>query len=86
MFETTDSTKLLSIADFPRETINNQFVLLEHKGTDKERVLGAYNTGFDVYKIYKDVSHKDKIIIKANVIYPKILNLKCIYGYEEIKD
>ena len=79
-----DDDKLMSILDFPQETVKNKFVLLENNGTEKERILGAYDSEVEAFKIYKKVSHNRKVIIPANVIIADVHGVKMICGYEEI--
>lgn len=79
-----DDNKIMSILDFPQETVKNKFVLLENKGTEKERILGAYDSEVEAFKIYKKVSHSKKIILPANIILADIHGMKVICGYEEI--
>lgn len=79
-----DDNNLMSILDFPQETVKNKFVLLDNKVTEKERILGAYDSEVEAIKIYKKVSHNRKVIISANVIIADVHGVKMIYGYEEI--
>lgn len=79
-----DDDKLMSILDFPQEIVNDMFALIENKGTEKERLLGAYNTEIEALRIYKNVSHNRKVIIHANIIYHNVHGMKILCGYEEI--
>lgn len=75
---------LMSILDYPREVVPNMYALVEHKGTEKENLLGAYPSEIEAFKIYKRVSHNDKSIVKANIIYHVVHGMKIMCGYEEI--
>lgn len=78
------SDKLMSILDYPQEILKDQFVLIENKGTEKERLLGAYATEIQALRIYKNVSHDRKVIIPANAVYHNVHGMKILCGYEEI--
>lgn len=78
------SKELMSILDFPQEIETNMFVLLENKGTEKERILGAYNTEIEALRIYRNVSHNRKVIIPANAVYHNVHGMKILCGYEEM--
>lgn len=68
---------------FPKEIEENKFVLVEHKGTIAERVLHAYDTEIEAYKILKKCSTKCTVV-KANVTYIDLEGLKVLYDYEEV--
>lgn len=78
------SNELMSILDYPKEIVNDMFALVENKGTEKERLLGAYTTEIEALRIYKNVSHNQKVIIPANIIYHNVHGMKILCGYEEI--
>jgi len=79
-----DDNKLMSILDYPKTIENDKFALIENKGTEKERILGAYDTEIQALRIYKNVSHNRKVIIPANIIYHTVHGMKILCGYEEI--
>lgn len=67
----------------PKEIEENKYVLIEHKDTVAERLLNAYDTEIEAYKILKKCSTKCKVV-KANVIYIDLEGLKVLYDYEEV--
>ncbi|WP_252243189.1 hypothetical protein [Clostridium sp. ZBS14] len=79
-----DDNKLMSILDFPKEIVKDMYALVEHKGTEREKLLGAYPSEIEAFKIYRRVSHNDKVIVKANIIYHNVHGMKVMCGYEEI--
>lgn len=74
-----------NIEDFPQELLPNQYMVIEDKGMDTERLLGNFDSEIEAYKVYKKVSHKDKNIIFGNVFYTELIDVKIIQRYEEIK-
>lgn len=70
---------------FPKEIRYNQYVLVLNRGTYAERVLKAYDSEIEAYKIYRKCSGKLKSVVKAKVTYVNIEGRKFLYDYEEIQ-
>ncbi|WP_300902319.1 hypothetical protein [uncultured Clostridium sp.] len=66
------------------KVIENQYVLVENRGTFVERILDVFDTEIEALKYYRKVSTKLKAVVKANVIYAKIEEIDIIYSYEEV--
>lgn len=67
------------------EVVENQYVLIENKGTFAERILDVFDTEIEALKYYRMVRTKLKEVVKANVTYAKIEGIDFIYSYEEVK-
>lgn len=50
------------------EVIENQYVLIENKGTFAERILDVFDTEIEALKYYRKVSTKLKAVVKATVM------------------
>lgn len=67
------------------EVIENQYVLVENRGTFAERILDVFDTEIEALKYYRMVRTKLKEVVKANVTYAKFEDYSIIYSYEEIE-
>lgn len=74
----------MSILDYPKEIETNMYALVEYKGTEKEHFVYAYPSEIEAFKISKKISHNNKTIVKANIIYHVVHGMKIMCGYEEI--
>ena len=82
--------KLYTIDEFTKEFAErweikeNQYVLIENRGTQVEKLLNSYDTEIEAFKVRK--KSKSKIdIIRANVKYVTIMGMTFLYDYEIIK-
>lgn len=66
------------------DVVPNQYVLVENKGTIAERVLCACETEIEALALYRRVRTKLKTVVKANITYAEIGNVKFLYDYEEV--
>lgn len=66
------------------EVKENQYVLIENRGTMVENLLNAYDTEIEAFKVRK--RSKSKIdIIRANVRYVTIMGMTFLYDYKIIE-
>lgn len=64
---------------------NNKYMVITNKGLYEEEVYGVYDNEIDAYRRLREVKMKNKTIIKANINYAYIHNVKFIMNYEEIQ-
>lgn len=74
---------VVDIKDCPKE-LRRMWILVEFKGTDKERMLNGYDTELDALRIANRVSHNDWEVFEADVVFYEYMNVKIMSGYEEI--
>lgn len=67
------------------EVIENQYVLVENRGTFAERILDVFDNEIEALKYYRMVRTKLKEVVKANVTYAKFEGELIFYSYEEIE-
>ena len=63
----------------------NKYMVIANKGLYEEEVYGVYDNEIDAYRRLREVKMKNKTIIKANINYAYIHNVKFIVDYEEIQ-
>lgn len=63
----------------------NKYMVITNKGLYEEEVYGVYDNDIDAYRRLREVKMKNKTIIKANINYTYIHNVKFIVDYEEIQ-
>lgn len=78
-FETDEERNLFK----PYEDV--LFMVIEHYKTSFEIIRLTTHNEIEVYKRYKQIKHKDKVIIRANIIMSDAIEPHLILGYEEIE-
>lgn len=69
--------------DFLQHIISDKFILIEHKSSKRERILGCYDTEIDSLRIYNRVSHRNKCIVEVSVVLAEVFNKDVVIGYIE---
>lgn len=68
--------------DLPKEKITNSFIVLGNAENEEEEALVAYESEIEAYRAYKNISYKNKRIIKGTAIYGDLFGMKVLLGYE----
>ena len=63
----------------------DKYMVIANKGLYEEEVYGVYENELDAHRRLREVKMKNKTIIKANINYTYIHNVKFIMDYEEIQ-
>ena len=63
----------------------NKYMVITNKGIYEEEVYGVYDNEIDAYRRLREVKIKNRTIIKANINYAYVNNVKFIVDYEEIQ-
>ena len=84
-----EEEKLYTAEEFTKEfgrdweVKEGQYVLVENRGTIAERILNAYDTEIEAFKIRKK-SNTNIDVVKANVRYVTLSGITFLFDYEEV--
>lgn len=68
--------------DLPKEKVRNSFIVIGSEENEEYEAIVAYESELQAYRAYKNISCKNKKIIKGTAIYGDLFGMRVLLGYE----
>lgn len=68
--------------DLPKEKVRNSFIVIGSEENEEYEAIVAYESELEAYRAYKNISCKNKKIIKGTAIYGDLFGMRVLLGYE----
>ena len=68
--------------DLPKEKVRDSFIVIGREENEEYEAIVAYESELEAYRAYKNISCKNKKIIKGTAIYGDLFGMRVLLGYE----
>ena len=68
--------------DLPKEKVRDSFIVIGNEENEEYEAIVAYESELEAYRAYKNISCKNKKIIKGTAIYGDLFGMRVLLGYE----